>query len=314
MSKLTVFAHLMVAAAEDAVGVTKLVTAAKIVASAAGDVEFAQWCANELAGYPRNSDVPEYRTVACQLYADSAYQTGVPVILRGEGPGPYNQLNAGMALSDLEEMAKAKPGAAFQVEFSPQFHQKVLATIKDGGDVHKVYRVIQAAGIKAAVALIRRRVSEWAIERVSHDVVLPGGLSMQALVPLKAEPSPAPEAIVADSHGLKFDVSGSGNSFILQTGSNNNASASAAATINDARQLATLLEAGLVSGKVGEEGDELREAVAQLKALVGMPKPQTSWIGECARSIRTILENGAGSLIANLATPQVTALISGLAG
>jgi hypothetical protein len=300
--------------ASEATSTELLVRAAQIAARAVGDVEFDQWCAQELAGYSNSRDVPEYRKVHAQLYADEAYRRGVPAMVRDEKMAEMlGRCPLPGSLRQLDEMCAADRKGSFQVSFLPEHEAELL---KSFHGAHRLYRVIQPIGVRTATGEIRRRVFDWALLRIGQEIDLPGGLRLEVMLGVTA-PSPASAPIISDSKGVSFEIQGSGNSVVVQSAHVQSTVTTAAdqGLVEIARELVALLSPKLEETESTEaECQQLREALDELKALVEMPKPRAHWIHECAKSIRAIAENAAGTVAGTLLTPQGQALLARLAG
>lgn len=62
--------------ATDTISLSKALTMSKIIASDIGSNSFKSWIRNELEGYNKRNELPDYRQVPCSLVAKEYYFSG----------------------------------------------------------------------------------------------------------------------------------------------------------------------------------------------------------------------------------------------
>ncbi|WFC64813.1 hypothetical protein EWH21_21915 [Pseudomonas sp. REST10] len=156
------------------------------------------------------------------------------------------------------------------------------------------FSTLQVQGI---IEKVRSRVLEWALDLETKGVLGEGMTFSQE-----------EKQIVQQQHYHFGDVSGSQ----IQIGSNdsNQTQKQSGSDMAALSALIELLHDTIQQGRVaGEVREELQAELATLQAQAASPKPKWAVIKATAGSIKGVLENAAGGVIAAQALPYLTALL-----
>lgn len=152
--------------------------------------------------------------------------------------------------------------------------------------------------VQGVIEKVRSRVLEWALDLEAKGVLGEGMTFTQQ------------EKQTVQQHYHFGDVSGSQ----IQIGSNSsNQTQTQTQTGGDMAALSALIELlrdAIQQGRIeAEVRDELQAELATLQAQAASPKPKWAVIKATAESIKAVLENAAGSVLAAQALPYLTALL-----
>lgn len=155
------------------------------------------------------------------------------------------------------------------------------------------FSTVQVQGV---IEKVRSRVLEWALDLEAKGVLGEGMTFTQQ------------EKQTVQQHYHFGDVSGSQ----IQIGSNSS-NQTQTQTGGDMAALSALIELlrdAIQQGRIeAEVRDELQAELATLQAQAASPKPKWAVIKATAESIKAVLENAAGSVLAAQALPYLTALL-----
>ena len=156
------------------------------------------------------------------------------------------------------------------------------------------FSTVQVQGV---IEKVRSRVLEWALDLKAKGVLGEGMTFTQQ-----------EKQTVQQQHYHFGDVSGSQ----IQIGSNSS-NQTQTQTGGDMAALSALIELlrdAIQQGRIeAEVRDELQAELATLQAQAASPKPKWAVIKATAESIKAVLENAAGSVLAAQALPYLTALL-----
>ena len=156
------------------------------------------------------------------------------------------------------------------------------------------FSTVQVQGV---IEKVRSRVLEWALDLEAKGVLGEGMTFTQQ-----------EKQTVQQQHYHFGDVSGSQ----IQIGSNSS-NQTQTQTGGDMAALSALIELlrdAIQQGRIeAEVRDELQAELATLQAQAASPKPKWAIIKATAGSIKAVLENGAGGVLAAQALPYLTALL-----
>jgi hypothetical protein len=103
------------------------------------------------------------------------------------------------------------------------------------------------------------------------------------------------------------------NSQLQQASSHASQQQNAKRHLPDITALVGILSRTSLKGLPSDDAAELRAEIATLKAQAESPKPKTTVIQEGLKSVRSILERAAGSIVTAEALPLVVAVMHRLA-
>lgn len=271
----------------------------------------AEWAARELAGYD-SVDVPEYRQAPAMMMATDHYGRDMPVHFKDASSRERATSCPLLApLSEVIACAGALEGNSFKVLYLPEVETKLLEVLP--GAV-TAFRIVQRGAFGAAVAAVRQKVFEWALDHARENPALPPGIDLRAVLGLPKGQGPAAAMPVEGRAGLDMSnaqLTGPVQIVMHSPGATASQSNSSGTEIEVLRELVKAVETALRNANdPGEGSSQVTASVEELKALVAMPQPRTGWIKESVKSLRTVLEGASGALMGELAKPPVQALLA----
>lgn len=190
----------------------------------------------------------------------------------------------------------------------------------------KCLRYCAKWGATACIQLngARQHVSNWATDNLNIQVELPSGFLIESILgqpiskpaDLKTEPS------IEVAGGIRFDNADLSRATLVIQSPGGTATATHTTTTTqcvDMEALQALVK--LLTEKIGElqaaghpasEFADLEEPLNELRELGQMPTPKPGWVLASLKSLKTVLEGAAGSVLGELAKPHVQVLITHL--
>jgi hypothetical protein len=287
-------------ASDPAVSTGDLLRRALVVARRLAVPEFVDWINSELNGYA--GDVPDYRMVSGQLFAEDPYRGTVPFIVPPEIAKVVTQLRLYQSVPELMQFVQSGP---MLLRYFPADAEQVLMRMMEEGSGYASRPLLKFSSMQVAgvIERVRSRILDWALDLEGRGIVGEGMSFTQQ-----------EKQAVQEQHYHFGNVSGSQ----IQISSNGSTQTYATNTGTDLDALYGLIEAlsaALDRGGVrGDAADELRAELATLKAQAASPKPNWEIIKATARTIKTVAEGAAGNILGELAKPHVQTLLALAAG
>ena len=284
--------ELITMASASSVKTSDLLLKAMVAARRLKLTEWIEWINNELRGYPEGIEIPDYRKVRGELQIVTPQ--GKPVLPSEHTmPEIIEKLSVSFfyhPTADLDALLDSiEPGKKLIQKFDAYKLESVRKLLKCNGLPIIVLTKPQLEGVLAAVRL---KILEWALDM--DEVGIRGeGLSFtpneqqiaQQLVPVTHI------HIEGGIHGGQLMVSSPGGQ---QQQTVNGGQKEAALTA-----LLPWLQQVIAQGQLQREVcAELQAELDTLKAQAASPKPKWPVIGAVAGSVRTILEDAGGGVLA----------------
>lgn len=289
--------ELVNAAMSDVVTPNELLRRALVVARRLDVPEFVTWISNELNGY-NSGDVPDYRHVRAQVMVENPYRGAyIPFFA---APQMMEMLSAFEVRQSLPELMKvAQSDSGIYSHFPSEVESTLMQMIEEAQGVRLRpalrFSTVQVEGI---VEKVRCKVLEWALNLEAKGV-LGEGMTF----------SEKEKQIVQEHHNYFGNITGSQ----IQIGSDGS-SQSQTQTMGNTEALSgliALLEKTLRNDELSEEvSEELGADLTYLQAQATSPQPKWPVIRSITASIKSVLENAAGSTIAAQARPFIDALLT----
>lgn len=279
-------------ATDPSVSTADLLRKALVVASRLAAPELVGWISSELNGY-KDGEIPEYRLLRGQLKAMNPINGLIPLMMpSAESAEQLSVAQTRQSIPELAQLAQSQTGVLCY--FSSDMEHRLMQGMQVRMRPVISLSTIQIHGI---VEKVRSRVLEWALDLEAKGV-LGSGMTF----------TPREKKVVQEQHYHFGDVTGSQ----IQISSNGSTQAQTqAADMGALKALIEMLRGAIDRGDLaGEQCEELRADLATLQAHATSPKPKWQIIKATARSIKSILENAAGSVISEQAGPYLAALIS----
>ncbi|KKN31114.1 hypothetical protein LCGC14_0827210 [marine sediment metagenome] len=269
-----------------------LLRRALVVARRLSVPEVENWITSELNGYS-SEEVPDYRRLQGQLMAEG-HNRRIPFFAPPRMTEFLSDFAVRQSVPELVQLAQSTNGiySHFPAEVERQLMQ--LMNGADGVMMRPVlkFSTVQVHGV---IEQARSRVLEWALDLETKGVRGDGMTFSQQ-----------EKQIVQQQHYHFGNVSDSQ----IQIGSNSSSQAQAGGDMAALSDLIALLREAIQQGRIeGEMREELQAELSTLQAQAASPKPKWTVIKATAESIKSVLENAAGSVLATKAMPYLMALV-----
>lgn len=284
-------------ASNPAISTPDLLRRALVVARRLSVPELVDWLNCELHGYGVDKEVPAYRKLVGNVLpapgkGESQAVSRINPIELERLFKAASEFNVIFSASVIEGIASKKEELLVD-KFSP-YVDYLLKTQHIGNfTLVRTTSPIQYRGILDAV---KTKILNWALDLEDRKII-GEGMSF----------TPKEKQAVQQIHNHFGNVSGS------QVQINSNGSTQTQTnTTNDLEALKGLIKAlgVMLDNSQDDLTDELRAELATLKAQAESPKPKWEIIKATARSIKSVAEGATGNLLAGLAQPHLTALMT----
>lgn len=286
--------ELVNAAIDTTVSSADLLRRALVATRRLGVPELIDWISSELNGY-YSGEVPDYRRVQGQLMAENPIHGPIPFFAPPKMAEMLSDFEVRQSVPELTQLAQSTTGiySHFPVNVEHTLMQMMRET---SGVMMRPALRFSTVQVQGIIEKVRSRVLEWALDLETKGVLGEGMTFSQE-----------EKQIVQQQHYHFGDVSGSQ----IQIGSNgsNQTQKQAGSDMTALLALIELLNDAIQQEHVaGEVRDELHAELATLQAQAASPKPKWAVIKATVGSIKAVLENAAGGVIATQALPLLTAL------
>lgn len=281
---------------------THLLRMALVVARKLGVSEFLEWVDAELNGYKEGVPIPDYRMLHGSLKVWNPYHGWQPLYIEDTDAAerlcvrPNNQ-----AIPELESMFV--PGKEKNVDFISYFSKDLEQRLMSGMEFDLQPAVlIGTARVHGIIDAVRTAILDWSLKLEAAGVL---GEDMTFSSDEKAKAPSSPDGITYQVQNQT--VIHSMQQSQIQQGSVGSTQVFSHTSIDIAHLNALMAEIKSAVETLNinsSERAELNADLATIEAQQGSPKPRVPIIKEALRSIRTVLENAAGSGIGN-AIPTV---------
>ncbi len=306
------FTLLVTAASDPSVTCERLLRAALVVAKAMDDLDFAAWCQAELNGYfnTKITDLPDYRWVVGVVMVKDQWGRVTPAMFGGaKDQEQLSRSHFAEPLGQVERNANMPRDTEFYVHYSPELGAQLRKAFDGATDV---FRVVARLGFENVVTHVRQQAFMWAVEGINREVPPGLGDTAAALLGITHVQPPRHAPVPAHAEALAAGTINFNNSNLLL----NSAGASASVVHHQGvdREALVLLvtELRLAVEAVVEANRpaDLVAALVELEGLAAMPALRPSFVSEALRSLRSVIEGGAGAVLGEVSKPHVQALIA----
>lgn len=279
-------------ASDSAVSVSVLLLRALVVAQRLDVPDLVDWITSELEGY-QGKPVPEYRSIKGRPQVFNPYHGYQPLLLpTPEWADVISTANVGQSVPELEQLAQSKKGV--RMAFSAKFEHQLMEGMEFPLTPSLGLATVQIHGI---VEKVRSQILKWALDLEGRGVLGEGMTFTQQ-----------EKQAVQEQHYHFGNVSGAQ----IQIGSSGSTQTQTSTSSIDLAALKGMIKAmgEVLDRSQGEAVEELRAELATLKAQAESPKPKLEIIKAAARSIKSVAEGAAGSILAGLAQQHVATLLA----
>jgi len=272
------------------VSVSDLLRKALVVTEKLDIAEFQKWIKAELYGY-KNIDVPDYRVVAGRIMAWNPYQGWLPVMFDdadlNETLSTRAIADSIVELEDLRDRSHRDGGqSGFQISLPKEMELDIMQKVTQG--CVPTYH-IDGAQLHGIIQTVKQIVLEWSL-KLEKEGILGEGMTFSPKDKQKASKV---------TYNLNIGtVSGSQ----IQQGTEESIQQMETKEI-DFKEVTKLLQSIKDSiDSLGIDSPEKEELLADLETIqsqASSPKPKTTIIRECWKSIRAILEGATANTLAS---------------
>lgn len=277
---------------------SQLLRYAITAAARLNDHEMLDWAQTELKGYGERK-VPEYRIAKGQLMATDSFGRHLPCTFSESSKLQARLESCPMhyPLPEIEDfVVGATQDSMLQVYFEPETEQKLRRTFKGA---MSVFRVIQVGQCKRILSAVRDRIFQWSLDLQKNNTEIEGTFqaSSRRVEEASVAHTGAGRMIQADNY---IHVEGLSQSpFQIQPiGSTQSVSFENLDLDAVSRAIASLSQELAATQSHSTIVQELKNELQTIKGLLDAPKKKTTWIAEGLNSVRKILEEAAGHLLA----------------
>ena len=288
-------------ASDPAMSASDLLRRALVVARRLAVPELVDWISSEMNGYPHGATLPDYRVIYGELMAyNDARGHDIPCGVPDDKTAEYLRRHPEhQSIPVLEQLLASN--VQLIRHFSPSIERQLEESMMIPMRPKLVFSRPQVQGI---IELVRNRILEWALDLEGRGIIGDGMSFTQQ-----------EKQAVQEQHFHFDNVSGSQIQISSNGSTQTQANPTTGTDLDALRGLIEALGAALDRGAVqGDAADELRAELATLKAQAASPKPKWEIIKATARSIKTVAEGAAGSILGELAKPHVQTLLALAAG
>lgn len=284
-------------ALERSTKVTDLLRKALLVARKLKIHDFKEWINNEINGYSKLDQVPDYRIMSGQVKVWNPYRGWEQVLFEDpEFAELASHRHTSQAISEIEAMYESEGGglmmpfpAATQNQFMDDMKYPYPPTLH-----------VPKTQLNRVLDIVRNTVLNWSL-KLEEDGILGDDLAFSP-----EEKDAAAKAVynVTTFYGdvtqaqLQIDSNGASQTQVLQT-----------ASIEDISEFASKLKESLPEIEISEDQrDELIAETQTIEAQASSPKPKPKIIAESLKSIRKILEKVGEAAIVKILLDKIAEL------
>ncbi len=272
-----------------------LLRRALVVARRLALPELVDWISSELNGY-HSEDLPDYRRVRGQLMAENPIHGPVPFFAPPDMTNMLSDFKLRQSVPELIQLTQSENPICSH--FPPNVEHTIMEMMYEANGVAmRPMLRFSKVQIQGVIGKVRSRVLEWALDLEAKGVLGEGMTFTQQ-----------EKQTVQQQHYHFGDVNGS--QIQIDSNGSNQSQTHANGDMAVLSALIELLSKAIQQGGVESEiREELQAELATLQAQASSPKPKWPIIKATARSIKAVLENAAGSVLAAKALPYLTALL-----
>lgn len=284
---------------------TQLLNKALVAASRLGDADMSDFATKELNGYDR-SDLPEHRKLKSQLKARTPWTNWEDAIVPDDNMAFLLEARFGEGVAELEDLVTGATGGFVQV-VPPPGQQEILRRIFQAASNVTFSQFVTKATVVQALQRTRSIVLDWALKLEASGI---HGEGFEFSPKEKQVATHVTNTLI--NHGVMHHAQiqqGSSGKQNLETG-------------QDLQALVALMSE--VIANVAQLGASAAEAAADAQtviAQVNSGRPKEGVVRASLESLRSILENAGGTLLAEKVLPRLLpylpalgAMIAGIVG
>lgn len=280
------------------VSVTDLLRKALVISRKLNVLEIQQWITSELNGYTvEDRLIPDYRLVV-----------GTPMVkhpLRGwtqinfdstKTANIFSAVKNSQSVSELDAILSRNDDSPLLIDYPSEL---VAHLVKQMRQPMQPQLVVQSTAVVAILNAVRNQILEWSLELEAQGV-LGDGMSFSEK-----------EKSVASSvtYNVTNNIGAMHNSQLQQDSPHATQSLQVSLDSSQLNSFLTSLKNQIDDLKLDyQRVAELGAEITTIETQLSSPKPKRSIVVECLNSVRAILENAAGNLVATGLIAELNAL------
>jgi len=280
--------------------VSQLLRKARIVAVKLELDDFNEWITNELEGYEDSEDIPDYRTIYVELKGFNPFRGWRPVIFEDpDSQRIVSERQIRQAVSGLEDLVK-EPKSFYVVPLNPEARNAIMK----GMDVQvEIMHFAPRPEIIKILDSVRNIILDWSL-KLEKNGILGEGLNFSEK-----------EKGIARSHTVTYQINKVDNFIGNIESTSEHGSIVISQNNNDVNALKNLIEQiNFIKNHIPLEGDALstfNKNVNEVNGELSSGKPDRAKIKSRLISIKSILENMTGSVIAQGIIVSIQKILNG---
>ncbi|CAN7676859.1 hypothetical protein LJR029_003292 [Caballeronia sp. LjRoot29] len=292
--------------------VSHLLRMAFVVARKLGVAEFEKWVDAEMNGYKDAQQLPEYRLLSGSVKVFNPYYQGWQP-LRFAEPKWAERLSKRPIfdpIAKLESMvAETSKSGEFMVTFVPQVERDLMDAMR-GGPKMQPATAISGAAVQGVIDTVRNTVLDWSL-RLETSGVLGEDMTFsdEEKRRMPEPPTPAPVAYYAQNQTVIHSMQ---QSQVQQatTDSTQTFVQAPPDLVAVSALMARLREQLDALNMPAEARGEVEADIATIEAQAKSPRPRFAIIRETMYSMRSVIEQAAGSVVGAGLLVEFTRLLS----
>ncbi|MFS8931745.1 hypothetical protein [Cupriavidus taiwanensis] len=297
-------------AADPSLSVANLLRKALVVSRKLQVKDIDEWIQKELSGYGEEGEAPEYRTIKGQPMVWNPVQgRHMPLEFRStEMAKVVSERICGQSISELEELLSDRGNAT---TYLMPYSEKTRRMLMDSMQRFPLEPtlVVQRTSILRIVESVRNAILDWALTLESEKVV-GEGMTFTQEEQARARGADIVHQTIQNQvviHSMVNSQLQQGSTHSQQTFTNSATPTEALiALVESIRDLLQLAD------WPAQTAASLEADLSTIEAQAKAPEPKPVILQESLRSVRSILENAAGSVLGTV-LPQIPGVVSQIA-
>lgn len=270
------------------VAVSDLLRKALVISKKLGISQIAEWLNNELNGYSLDSEIPHYREIHGQVKVMNPYHGWQPLNFGdAEMADFFSKRKIKQPVSELESLSATKDSRFLQVPFS----QDAVNQLMKGMDIPlQPALLVASTEIVGILDAVRNNILDWALQ-LEQEGILGDGMSFSPQERQTANQT---------TYQITNNIGNMQNSQIQQHSAGATQKFEIENDLGMVVELLTKVKREINEFELADSDEkELLAEIATIESQAQSPRPKKSIIFESLNSIKTILENMTGNILAS---------------
>lgn len=263
-SAMSLLRQIQDAAIDSSVGLPTLLRKCKVPAARLGSDDFKKWLENELSGYPREENLPDYRIINVNskgnfsgAFGSSLNNADIPLIcVPEELRESLGKCHLAQSVAAMESLVLKSESGTFKELWNPDIVAYLGRQIYERMNCMQAWKVIPKGAVVAAVDAVRTKVLNFVLE-------------IEAQNPSAGEAELNSEPVPAEKVNQIFNTYISGSVQNLAPGSSNVQQTAKYVAQNDGEMLHKLLDAVRSSSLQKETVNAVTDSIEGMQSTLG---------------------------------------------